>query len=1196
MNILKRIFGWLAQVLRQFGWTGWVWAALLVALIWVVGPLLAIGDTRPLETEKSRYALIALVLLNCAWRLIRRMRRARGPEPLRRATSVPRTDPADDAQRQRLDDLRARFNHARYVLRHAAAPGGRFVAWFDGLTGRHVYRLPWYLVVGSGGAGKTAALLNGGLDLSIAEQAARAAGRRAEPTRACDWWFSNDAVLVDTPGAYLDAADATEPRDAEWRELLTLLRRYRPRQPLNGVVLALGVDTLLALDEAGRAAYAARLRKPLQLMQDTLGMRVPVYLCLTRMDRLDGFCAYFSSLNRDGRAQVWGAAFESGDASSAETCRPAFQALLKRLTDGVGDVLVVEPDLDSRARAFLFPQQFANIEEPLADFCAALFRPSPLETNLLARGFYFTSALQGGLCLDRVLPATMLQMGMAESPPAPAAPLVQHGYFLKQWLREAVFADAGFADPSHGSRRRRLIVHTVIAAVAGVVLFGLLAAWASSYAHNRVYLDEVAAHVQAFNRQAAQPIALTAADVQPLLPMLDALRALPRSEQVDPDAPLGWRYGMGLYQGTRISEASNALYRRALDEKLLPQAAARIERMLADAPPDDPDYSYEALKAYLMLYDASHYDAGFLTAWLTLDTNGALPPALTQDERGRLEAHLANLFASRVVASPFALNAQLVDAVRARLARESPAQRAYHALRRELLRTLPDEPVSVARAGGPQAALVLTRRSGKPLTDGIASLYTYHGYWDGFEPRVVAATARLQNEDPWVLGTRASPATDNARVALEVRRAYLNDYIQEWDAFLNDVSIVDSQSLAQSTQIARILSAPDSPLKQFLQTAADETTLLRARGGGGERPAPGVLQKRIGEARESLNAMFGHAAASSPPPADDKPEAIVDSHFEPLRRLTAAGGTNGAGATSLDGNLRVLDELYSYLTAADAALASGSPPPQTDVFNKLQADAGRLPMPLRKIFGDLSQASAAQVSGGARRNVAQDAQDSLGPLCRQTIAGRYPFARGSNRDVALDDFARLFASGGLMDSFFQKNLVSQIDVRDGRWTFRRDASGKTMADSHLIGAFQNAETIRNVFFAAGAATPSLQIELTPLELDPDIMQYTLDIDGQAMRYAHGPPLPMVVKWPGTRQGAGLVSLRISTQSGSDGVQTQGPWALYRLFDKAHITPDAAPESFIATFDFSGKKLALRVSASSSYNPFQLPQMKAFSCP
>ena len=122
----------------------------------------------------------------------------------------------------------------------------------------------------------------------------------------------------------------------------------------------------------------------------------------------------------------------------------------------------------------------------------------------------------------------------------------------------------------------------MIAAVVGIGLVGLLAGWAISYAHNRAYLDEVSMRVGALNLLSAQPIALTAGDLQPLSPLLDTLRALPRSENVDTYASPGWRYGMGLYQGARIREASDALYRRALDEKLLPQAAACIERMLAD--------------------------------------------------------------------------------------------------------------------------------------------------------------------------------------------------------------------------------------------------------------------------------------------------------------------------------------------------------------------------------------------------------------------------------------------------------------------------------------------------------------------------------------------------------------------------------------------------------------------------------------
>jgi type VI secretion system protein ImpL len=117
----------------------------------------------------------------------------------------------------------------------------------------------------------------------------------------------------------------------------------------------------------------------------------------------------------------------------------------------------------------------------------------------------------------------------------------------------------------------------------------------------------------------------------------------------------------------------------------------------------------------------------------------------------------------------------------------------------------------------------------------------------------------------------------------------------------------------------------------------------------------------------------------------------------------------------------------------------------------------------------------------------------------------------------------------------------------------------------------------------------------PLELDPGITQYALDIDGQALRYAHGPQVPAAVRWPGAR-GSNLVTLQVSTRDGVDSVQTEGAWALQRLFDHARIAPGAAPETFVASFDFNGRKLALRVSANSSVNPFQLPEMDAFACP
>lgn len=1174
--------------------------ALVVALIWCVGPLLAIGTMRPLESATVRGWLIALVLLAGCMRLVWRMRgsasEAGAGAGAATATAAGIKDTAPVAE------LRARFRDALYLLRHANPATGKLAAWLDAATGQYAYRLPWYLVVGSSGSGKTAVLIHGGLELSTAEQAARAAAGRVEATQQCDWWFSNHAVLVDTPGHFLEAADDTQRRGTEWRALLALLRKHRPRQPLNGVLLTVAVDSLLALNEAERTAYATRLRKPLQTMRAALDIQVPIYLCFTRMDRLSGFVEYFSALNREGREQVWGATFPLDEAAAASNSATtaftdAFDKLVQRLTDGLRDVVSADPDLDSRALAYLFPQQFASLRDVLDGFCSTLFQTSHLEAKLVARGIYFTSALQSGQTVDRILTPVRQHLHSAMPSPAPAISRVRQGYFLKQLLHEAVFADAGLAGTSRASLRRRLIAHTALAVTSGALLLTLLAGWTISYSNIRAYLDEVGTHVAAFNQHARQPITLAAGALAPLAPMLNDVRSLPRSERFEIDAPPPLRYGLGLYPGAKISEASETIYRRALDDKLLPQAAARLEALLSNAPLDDPEYTYDALKAYLMLHDAAHYDGGFVAAWLILDTQTSLPSNTTLDQRARLEAHLTRLFEARAVASPFALNAALVSRVRERLARDSFAQRAYHQLRRELLRMPRAAPLTVVSAGGPQAALVFQRISGKPLSDGIDSLYTYRGYRDVVDKRVAGATAQLRSEEPWVLGIDAAPAVDTARLELEVRRAYFNDYIEVWDAYLNDLTLMDSKSIAQSTRIARTLSAPDSPLRQFLQAAARETNLSRTTSASEQRPAADRMQQRLGKARQSLAAMFGNAAPAVPQAAnEDQPEAVVDAHFEPLRRLVTSSDGGAAGTAPFDGNLRMVDELYGYLTSASAALNSGNAPPPTDVFDKLQADAGRMPMPLRKMFGDLSQNGSAQIGGALRANLAQDAQGGIGRLCRHMIAGRYPFVRNATRDVTLDDFSKLFAPGGLTDSFFQKNLASQIDVSGSRWRFRRDATGAASGDARLAGSFQNADIIRTAFFSGNATTPALQVELTPLELDPGIAQYTLDVDGQTIRYAHGPQLPTTVKWPSPVGGAGQVSLQISTPGGVDGLQTQGPWALHRLLDKASITPGVTPERFVATFDFNGRKLSLRVIANSSYNPFRLPQMDAFSCP
>ena len=180
----------------------------------------------------------------------------------------------------------------------------------------------------------------------------------------------------------------------------------------------------------------------------------------------------------------------------------------------------------------------------------------------------------------------------------------------------------------------------------------------------------------------------------------------------------------------------------------------------------------------------------------------------------------------------------------------------------------------------------------------------------------------------------------------ELRRLYLLDYVRVWDEYLADLRLLQGGSLLENIQLARTLSMADSPLKQLVQQVALQTRLLREDAQQGA--SLGAQAKvRLDDTRQALEQMFGPVGLEGSrrnEPQAKQVEAIVDQHFEPYHRLASSSG--GAPAP-IDGTLELLDEFYAFLTSSDAALRSAGTPPQSNVLTKLQAEAGRLPGPLR---------------------------------------------------------------------------------------------------------------------------------------------------------------------------------------------------------------------------------------------------------
>jgi type VI secretion system protein ImpL len=721
----------------------------------------------------------------------------------------------------------------------------------------------------------------------------------------------------------------------------------------------------------------------------------------------------------------------------------------------------------------------------------------------------------------------------------------------------------------------------------------LVGGWAVSTVRNLDYLKAVEAQVEPARQGLAAMPARMQSPTQ-VAPILQGLRDIWRTPAIGDGAPPALM-GLGLYQGDKIDGAAWLAHQRALNDVFLPQLSRRLEDQLRGAQKDNLEFAYEALKSYVMLHEPEHFDGDALKAWITLDWSRSLDRGIPEEQRKALEEQLDALLAQGPPRSPLPKDDNLVRNVRAMLASYPLEQRIFSRLKR--MRTGSDiAAFTVANAAGPSAPLVLERASGKPLTDGIPGMFTYDGYHKRFQSSVVQLTGLMALEEPWVLGlerTAADKVRDAAGLGAltdRVRRIYLENYVKEWDALLADVRLLRSNSLDKNIQIARTLSGSSSPHVNFLRAVVRETTLIAP-----DSAAKNVVNKAtetVRSTRKTLEELIGGGDAPKNVDSGKRIESIVDDHFDALRKQVTAPAPNQPAP--IDETLKLFNDVYVYLTAVDTAAKSRSQMPPGDIAGKLKADAGRLPEPMRSMVETLSQAGAAQALVAERGSLSQDLRP-VADFCARAIAGRYPIVASSTRDALPEDFGQFFGPGGMMDDFFQKRLASLVDTSTKPWKYK-PVAGQASVSAAALAQFERAARIREIFFRGGK-TPSIRLDFKVLEMDATITQFVLDVDGQLVKYAHGPVLPMAVQWPGTK-GSNQVRVQLTPPSstGASGQVADGPWALFRVMEKAQLENSGVPEKFFVTFNVENRRTRFEVTTNSVQSPLRVRELQEFSCP
>ena len=922
---------------------------LLALFVWFAGPYFAFGEWHPLESERARLlTLLVLIVLWLLKGLIKRVRSGQLSAQLMKAISTRQSSgpaPHGDALQ-----LRERFEEAVTALKR------------EKRAGRNLYDLPWYVIIGPPGSGKTTALVNSGLNFPLAQRFGKEAVRGVGGTRNCDWWFTDEAVFLDTAGRYTTQDSDQSADSAGWGEFLNLLRKYRRRRPVNGVLVAMSASDLLTLSPADREANVAAMRRRLDELNRHLHISLPVYLIITKVDLIAGFTEYFDDLGVEGRAQVWGTTFPyekttAGEAPGAFAAE--FDQLSKRVSARLFTRLDAEQDVRRRAALFAFPQQLAALREIVAGFTTAVFASTRFDGRLLLRGVYFTSGTQEGTPIDRLMGAIGRTFALAPQAIVPGTAGRGKAYFIERLLKNVVLPESGLAGLNRRFELQKAALQ--LGAYISVVLVAVLSvlALSISFGRNRAYLTEIS---DTLSRVPQMPTAAAGTALPEIVPWLDALQGVVEKANQYRAAGAPWNMRWGLYQGRAVGNAAHDAYLRELNGRLLPALGASLrQRLIANTA--DPDKLYEYLKAYLMLGLPEHLDKAQLGFLMDLDWKQRF--ANDPDVRASLERHFAALLGEQRKLRALPLDGTLVTQARNTIRQASLQKLMYSRLRLNYVGDT-THALRLDVAAGLGADRVFARRSGTSLATPIPSLYT-RDVFDEVSGLGSVELAKQFLDDSWVSGEDGGSLAGSARMVSSVIEIYEQDYIRAWDEILNDLTLAPFRNVTQATDAMAILAGPTSPLKGLLQVVEANTNLTKPKSGAGK--VAGAMSDAVRATQERLQKILGATQDTSNGPSG-KPGAKVTAHFERIHQLVAA--PPAGGAPPIDRVLAQIGQIQQQLNsvgsglgetnALEAVVHSGS----GDALKSLQQQASMLPPPIAALVQDVAKRSEALTTGQAR--------------------------------------------------------------------------------------------------------------------------------------------------------------------------------------------------------------------------------------
>ncbi|MFJ4344234.1 type VI secretion system membrane subunit TssM [Pseudomonas sp. NPDC089401] len=1147
--------------------------ALLLMAIWWSGPQWTWRGHRPLASVEWRglASVLLVVLPLLCWSMVLRSRFRRLACEREQAVAA-ESDPS-----------------LSFVQGQEHALNRQLANYLDKAGG--LYRLPFYLVLGAGNAGKSRLVEHSGQRFSLTcIDKAQASGLKGEtPAYGVSWWISDDAVFIDPPGDFItQGANPAVRQNTDnlkrpklptgtqaklWMHLLGWLVRCRSRRPLNGMLLVVDLAALLHASREERMALAHQLRTRLHEVSSQLGMQLPVYVALSKVDLLDGFDRFFGQLPRSLRSQLLGFTFEVKASVQRNAWLSEFIShyaqLIERIQEHAVSGLATSMTTEERKRLLSFQAQLEGLQPILQVFLQEALASDRFTTPALVRGLYWSSAEQHGeienaFVRESALGFKTLRPLREGRRPAPNA----SPFFTQQIFQHILYPEAGLAGDNikvSQQKRRALWLGSGVSLLAIVV--------AGTSLHHYSTLNQAnAGSVLVKSR------AFSAGEVDDHLDptgrnLLAPLQQIRDAVSVFGDYRSAWPgvADAGLYQGRAIGPMVDEAYLSLLSRRFLPALASGLVDAM-EAAPAGSEQQMAALRIYRMIEDRQNRRASWVEAWMADRWQLAFPGEgqVQRDLMRHLQYAMAYADADL---QPFT---QRVAAVQQALRKVPLQQRLYASLKRDAEHRL-QAGVDLRHQVGPAFDVIyLTAEHTR-----LAPLLTAKGFSTFFAPRS-QQLGEMAMIDRWALGERQQPDhsdADRAALAEQLHNLYSADYIDSWQQALYQLQVTDFHDLGHAVAVLAQLTGPAAPLRRLLETVRDNTTVQPATPTDSAE-GPLLAAQGLPAISHRLNQMADIRLAFAGLNETLEPKGERPSYYEEtLNALKAVHDYARAVQNSPDRGRAALDAVLEQFAAKGA-----------DPIATLQRVAIGLPEPIRQQVTTVAEQTAQVLMIEALQELERRWQAEVYSFFEQRLAGRYPF-RVRAEDAALDDFEAFFGPRGRLQQFQDKYLDTFL--AENLSALQADNRSGALIHPGVIEQLESASRIRESFFDS-RGNLSVQFSIEPLGLSANQRVSLLELAGQQVHYTHAPRQMIGVIWPNPEHMRSTLTL-LRQNGNSSSLEYRGPWSMFRLLSRGGLN-GRTDTTVDLTFRAGDGAMRYKLRSEKTFNPITQQPFKGFKLP